>query len=137
MQKNKFLAVHKLLFALLVLCLSFSVFAADNDEDEMPFEPFIPKSAGSKCVLPEDEMRKVHPDLLKHDRISTLRHGIRAKSDGKALDGSLKGCISCHAYKKDGQYVRISSKEHFCATCHVYVGASLDCFQCHRDIPEE
>ncbi len=128
------------LLVLLVLSFSFAYTVVLADEMKGPLYPkiTIPESAGKKCVRPEDEMRKVHPDLLKHDRISTMRHGVRNKADGKPLDGSLKACISCHAIKKDdGQYVRITDEKHFCSSCHQYVGVSLDCFQCHRDIPEK
>ncbi len=97
----------------------------------------IPASAGDSCVRPSAEMRKVHPDLLKHDRINTMRLGIRSQENGKILDGSLKACINCHAIKKDEKYVRIDSEEHFCSSCHIYAGVSFDCFQCHRDTPEK
>lgn len=97
----------------------------------------IPESSGDQCVLPSDEMRRTHPDLLKHDRIKTMREGIRTQTDGKMLAGSLKECINCHAIKDEkNQYVRIGNDQHFCVSCHKYAAVMIDCFQCHRDIPE-
>jgi len=114
-----------------------TVQANEVEQDELGPKITIPDSAGKNCILPEDEMRRRHPDLLKHDRIKTLREGVRAKSDGSKLDGSLKQCVNCHAIKDDsGKYVRIDNAQHFCVSCHKYAAVSIDCFQCHRDIPE-
>jgi hypothetical protein len=117
-----------------MLFFSNNIIAQDS---ELYPSLIISKAQGDECVRPREEIRKIHPDLLKHDRISTLRSGIRSKKDGKPLDGSLKACINCHAIKKDGKYVRIDDKQHFCSSCHIYAGVSFDCFQCHRDIPEK
>ena len=97
----------------------------------------IPESSGESCVLPSEQMRREHPDLLKHDRILTLREGVRANADGKPLEGSLKQCVNCHAVKDESnKFVRIDNDQHFCVSCHQYAAVSIDCFQCHRDIPE-
>lgn len=113
-----------------------SVHATDSHGGLGP-EITIPESSGDQCVIPSAEMRRRHPDLLKHDRIKTLREGIRQQTDGKALTGSLKACINCHAIKDDkSQYVRIDNEQHFCVSCHKYAAVTIDCFQCHRDIPE-
>ena len=123
------------LFVLLAFVLSSNItFAQDNS---LYPKVTISKEQGDKCVLPREEIRKVHPDMLKHDRINTLRKGIRAKADGTSLNGSLKACINCHAIKQNDQYLRIDNKNHFCSSCHIYAGVSFDCFQCHRDIPEK
>ena len=75
-------------------------------------------------------MRKDHKDLLKHKRDETMLHGIRTK------DNSLKACINCHVPKEhNGKILRHTDPEHFCATCHQYVAAKPDCFQCHVDHP--
>lgn len=114
-----------------------TVNANESEHNELGPEITIPESSGEKCILPEAEMRRRHPDLLKHDRIQTLREGVRAKADGKTLDGSLKQCVNCHAVKDESnKYVRIDNDQHFCASCHKYAAVSIDCFQCHRDIPE-
>ena len=36
----------------------------------------------------------------------------------------------------NNKYVRIDNDQHFCVSCHQYAAVSIDCFQCHRDIPE-
>jgi predicted CXXCH cytochrome family protein len=98
----------------------------------------ISKANGDQCVLQSEEIRRKHPDLLKHDRIATLRKGIRQTQDGSSLKGSLKACINCHAIKdENNQYIRTNNRRHFCVSCHKYAAVTIDCFQCHRDIPEE
>ncbi|MBF0264302.1 MAG: Hdr-like menaquinol oxidoreductase cytochrome c subunit [Gammaproteobacteria bacterium] len=105
--------------------------------DKIGPEITVSKAGGDECVLPADEIRRLHPGLLKHDRNSTMREGIRTLSDGGHLKGSLKACINCHAIKEDGKYINTSNPNHFCTSCHVYAGVSFDCFQCHRDTPEK
>ena len=131
--------LHKLPLSVTGLALLASlgaVHAADNFGGMGP-DIHIPESSGDQCVLPADEMRRRHPDLLKHDRIKTVREGIRTQTDGKALVGSLSECINCHAVKDEkSQFVRIDNDQHFCVSCHKYAAVTIDCFQCHRDIPE-
>ena len=95
-------------------------------------------SKGSKaaamdaCVVETSDIRRNHMDYLMHDRDSTVHQGIR---DTKF---SLNECINCHAEKDDnGGYKSINSEGQFCNVCHDYVAVSLDCFQCHRKIPED
>lgn len=125
----------RVIFVLLGL-LSFSNIVIAQDNSLYP-KVTISKAQGDQCVLPREEIRKVHPDLLKHDRINTMRKGIRAKADGTSIDGSLKACINCHAIKENDKYLKIDSENHFCSSCHIYAGVSFDCFQCHRDTPEK
>ncbi len=68
-------------------------------------------------------MRKVHMNLLKHQRDETVHEGIRGKKY------SLAGCVDCHASVKDNNV--LGSNEHFCQGCHVYAAVKLDCFECH------
>jgi hypothetical protein len=128
----------KLSLTIVGLAIIVSFNSVNASQNELGPNITIPESSGKNCVLPEEQMRRQHPDLLKHDRIQTLREGIRAKDDsGIALDGSLKQCINCHAIKDDNnKFVRIDNDQHFCASCHKYAAVSIDCFQCHRDIPE-
>ncbi len=75
-------------------------------------------------------IRKDHMDRLRHKRDETMIRGIRTKED------SLKGCIDCHIpAQHNGKVLRHEDPEHFCATCHNYVAADPDCFQCHVDHP--
>lgn len=75
-------------------------------------------------------MRKNHMDELLHKRDQTVYKGIRTKKF------SLNACIDCHVPEKhNGEVLRHTDPEHFCSTCHGYVAAQLDCFQCHVDHP--
>ena len=121
-------------FALISLISANTVLAG---QDGLGPKITIPESSGKQCVMPVDEIRRKHPDILKHDRIKTMREGVRAEANGANLTGSLKQCINCHAVKDDNnQFVRIDNDQHFCASCHKYAAVTVDCFQCHRDIPE-
>ena len=75
-------------------------------------------------------MRKNHMDELMHKRDETVYDGIRTKKY------SLNACINCHVPEQhNGEVLRHTNPEHFCSTCHGYVAAKLDCFQCHVDHP--
>jgi len=75
-------------------------------------------------------MRKNHMDELMHKRDDTVYNGIRTKKH------SLNACINCHVPEQhNGEVLRHTNAEHFCSTCHGYVAAKLDCFQCHVDHP--
>ncbi|WP_299875172.1 hypothetical protein [uncultured Cocleimonas sp.] len=75
-------------------------------------------------------MRKNHMDELMHKRDETVYNGIRTKKY------SLNACINCHVPEQhNGEVLRHTNPEHFCSTCHGYVAAKLDCFQCHVDHP--
>ena len=95
--------------------------------------PVIPKGKGDKCVEPTDVMRKNHMEFILHQRDETMYQGIRTKKH------SLAECLNCHVPKAGpGQkQVRVDSKDHFCNSCHTYTAVSVDCFQCHSDVPEE
>lgn len=82
------------------------------------------------CVEPTDVMRKKHFEFLLHQRDETLRKGVRTRQH------SFEECINCHVPPADsGKVVRVTSKEHFCNSCHTYAGVTIDCFDCHRDTP--
>ena len=94
--------------------------------------PSIPKAnKGDKCVEPTEEMREHHMEYILHQRVDTLRRGIRTTKY------SLKKCIECHnAPAKDGKVARFGNKDHFCSSCHSYAAVNVDCFECHADKPE-
>lgn len=131
-------SVQKLSLTVVGLALIASLNTVNASQDGLgPMITLPENSSGKKCILPSEQMRREHPDLLKHDRIQTLREGVRAKADGSSLDGSLKQCVNCHAVKDESnKFVRIDNDKHFCVSCHQYAAVSIDCFQCHRDIPE-
>lgn len=82
------------------------------------------------CVAPTALMRRRHFELIKHQRDITVHQGVRM------TDNSLHGCVDCHA-RKDGQgdHVPVNAPGEFCAGCHEYTGATLDCFTCHATKP--
>ena len=91
----------------------------------------IDKSKGS-CVLPGDQMRKQHMNILMHRRDDTMFKGIRG---GKA---SFSACLTCHMVKDEqGKPVTVKSPKHFCRVCHDYAAVQVDCWSCHKSVPEE
>lgn len=130
------ISMHKLPLAIVGLALLATSSIVNARQSELGPRVTIQESSGEQCVLPAAEIRRQHPDLLKHDRIQTLREGVRAQADGSILKGSLKQCVNCHAIKVDEQFIRTDNDDHFCVSCHKYAAVSIDCFQCHRDIPE-
>ena len=82
------------------------------------------------CVAPTAFMRRNHFELIKHQRDITVHQGIRD------TDNSLAGCVDCHVRKDaQGNHVPVNSPGEFCAGCHQYTGATLDCFTCHATKP--
>jgi len=93
--------------------------------------PTLIHGKGDHCVEPTPLMRRSHMDMLLHQRDRTMHLGIRTRQH------SLKECINCHVRPlADGSYPPITSKQHFCNSCHAYAGVSLDCFECHATKPE-
>lgn len=110
--------------------------AAFGDGDALPFsklgiaEPQRHFSPTQACVEPEEEMRRNHMEYILHQRDETMHRGIRTRQY------ALEECINCHATKDDsGNYIRVEDSRHFCASCHTYASVSIDCFQCHSDVP--
>jgi hypothetical protein len=91
--------------------------------------PTIEKARGGSCVDDPEVMRRIHPDLLKHQRNETVHRGIR---DQRA---SLKGCIECHASPTSGSVA--VAKTDFCVSCHSYAAVQIDCFECHASRPKQ
>lgn len=89
--------------------------------------PKLERGKGDKCVEDNDTIRRLHPDLLKHQRNETMRKGIRTTKH------SLKQCVECHASEKTGSVA--ASKEDFCVACHSYAAVKLDCWDCHATKP--
>lgn len=90
-------------------------------------KPVIEPARGGQCVESPEFMRRNHMLLLKHQRVDTLRGGIRT---GKY---SLKACIECHASQTTNSVN--ASETNFCQSCHNYAAVSLDCFGCHANKP--
>lgn len=81
-----------------------------------------------KCILPGEEMRAGHMDLLNDWRDKVVRDGerIHTTHDGRKFNMSLTHtCLECH-----------TSKANFCDKCHDYMGVKPYCWTCHID-PKE
>ena len=98
--------------------------AADTPASRVP-RPAIVTPDGGKCVEDTATMRRVHMDLIRHQRDATVREGIRTTRH------SLANCVNCHADTKTGRVT--GAKDAFCEGCHRYAGVTLDCFECHTD----
>ena len=94
--------------------------------------PVIAK-AGGTCVAPPDEIRRSHPDLLRHQRDLTVHEGVRGAKV------SLEACVNCHATPVAGQAGGVRSMlggpQQFCQGCHSFAAVKVDCFQCHASVP--
>jgi len=91
------------------------------------------KAAGLQaCVEETPVMRRNHMKFLIHQRHETVHEGIRGTKY------SLAGCVDCHASRDaSGESKPVNGEGQFCETCHSYAAVSIDCFQCHRNIPSE
>jgi hypothetical protein len=123
--------LSKLLHLLALLsALTLSVSAATAEGNGVG--PVIPKAVkGKQCVEDTDVMRRDHMKYLKQHRDETLREGIRTKQY------SLKQCLECHVPSADAADATRTEGEHFCKSCHVYAGVTIDCFECHATMPEK
>jgi hypothetical protein len=120
-------AVRRLwLCAVMLLASSLGAQAQGVSSGRVP-KPVIEPARNGQCVESPDFMRRNHMLLLKHQRVDTLRGGVRT---GKY---SLQGCIECHASPTTNSVN--ASDTNFCQSCHNYAAVSLDCFGCHASKP--
>lgn len=106
-----------------LLVLAGATLAALAAEPRTP-QPVIERAkAGTTCVADAATMRRTHMDLLKHQRVQTVRQGVRSGA------ASLKACVECHA----GAQTRSvnTAPTDFCVSCHRYAAVQIDCFECH------
>ena len=69
-------------------------------------------------------------DNLVHGRDDVVIDGDRTG------EYSIAGCVDCHVrMDAKGEHVPIDASGEFCAACHEYTGATLDCFSCHATKP--
>jgi len=115
----------------LVLAMSLALFAGlGNVQAGQGIDGTAKADKLDACVAPTAFMRRSHFELIKHQRDVTVHQGIRK------TDNSLAGCVDCHVRKDvQGHHVAIDAPGEFCAGCHEYTGASLDCFTCHATKP--
>lgn len=122
-------SIQSAIFTSLMLVLGAGLSACDSKPPELMKAVKQFKSDEIRDAHVKN-MRKNHMDELLHKRDETMIKGIRTKKN------SLKACINCHVPEEhNGKVLRHTDPEHFCSTCHDYVAAQLDCFQCHVDHP--
>jgi hypothetical protein len=83
----------------------------------------------NQCVMPVEYMRTSHMNLLRDWRETVVRAGDRnyTSPDGRRFQRSLTNtCLDCH-----------SNKSTFCDSCHNYVAAKPNCWDCHVAPQEE
>ena len=113
--------------AALTLLLWVGLAGAADEGGRTP-RPVIERATpGTQCVAEPALMRREHMNLLKHQRIDTVRGGIRGARY------SLKGCIDCHASLKTHSVAK--TETNFCISCHSYAAVRIDCFECHSSQP--
>ena len=118
-------------FAGMLAAGMFTVFSAGALSDSV-VNPGSKAAGMDACVAPTAEMRRYHMEYLKHDRVETVRQGVRG------LKNSLADCVDCHAAKDgNGGYLSINADGQFCDRCHNYMAVTLACFQCHRKTPAD
>ncbi len=89
------------------------------------------KDAGY-CVLPKDEMKAGHMQILDMWRNTVVRESSRIykSSSGKTFTMSLssgeESCTGCH-----------SNKAEFCDRCHNYASVRPYCWDCHNEPKEK
>ncbi|MFW6123572.1 MAG: sulfate reduction electron transfer complex DsrMKJOP subunit DsrJ [Thermodesulfobacteriota bacterium] len=96
--------------------------------------PVIQQLAKKQCVLPTEEMRAYHMQLLIDWRDQVVRTGEKAlvsgprvwtSPDGRKFVPSLSNtCLGCH-----------SNKAEFCDQCHDYAAVTPNCWGCHLEEP--
>ncbi len=125
-------SIQTFILTSLILVLGASLSACDTSNSTPPELMKAVKQFESDKIRDGHikNMRKNHMNELLHKRDETVIKGIRTKKH------SLKACINCHVPEEhNGKVLRHTDPEHFCSTCHTYVAAQLDCFQCHVDHP--
>ncbi len=77
----------------------------------------------SECVIPGEEMRSKHMEMLMEWRNDVVRLDDRYYHDdhGRTFEKSLTNtCLDCH-----------SNKDTFCDRCHTYMDVDPYCWDCH------
>ena len=122
----------RLLTTLLVLFGMFSAALHAGEDAKLSYVPNIPKAVGPPHPEGNEYWRVNHMNLLRKDRDATMRLGDRT------IDASIKSCVVCHAvFGPDAEPLPYEEPQNFCQVCHQYVAIKIDCFTCHKSIPDE
>ncbi|MBW2200570.1 MAG: sulfate reduction electron transfer complex DsrMKJOP subunit DsrJ [Deltaproteobacteria bacterium] len=112
-----------------VVIISFPFWFNQGKAAPVPEPKLTEKAKAAKtCILPKEEMRTEHMQLLEVWRQSVVRDAQRVyvASSGKEYLMSLSNnCMDCH-----------SNKAEFCDRCHNYASVDPYCWDCHI-YPEE
>lgn len=118
--------------AVLLVTTAVNNVLAHGDGDSAKFGNSKAGEQGASCVRAGSEMRRIHMDLILHQRDKTVRKGMRDTTD------SIKECIACHVkYDDKQQPIPVNAEGQFCSHCHKKVATNLDCFECHSTVPRE
>ena len=119
------------LIFIILSCYSGYLMAHDDEHAE-GLGTSQAEQKGETCVRPASVMRRIHMDIIKHQRDLTVRKGMRKTTD------SIANCIACHVrYDEKKQPIAINGEGQFCETCHEELAVELDCFECHSTVPRE
>lgn len=122
--RQRGLAAQALRELALALLLASCAFGARADAGGRTPKPVIVIESQEHCIAPPEQMRREHPDMLRHQRDLTVHRGERG------MKVSLNACIACHADRRTGSV--IGTDHAFCQGCHSYAGVRIDCFDCHQ-----
>ncbi len=124
---NKIIPGLVIFLVAVTLPLWYNMGRATQAPDPKIDTPVIQKMQVKQCILPKDEMRTGHMQILNDWRTQVVRNSNRIYTapDGKKYNMSLQNeCMKCH-----------SNKAQFCDQCHTYAGLSADstpyCWTCH------
>lgn len=117
--------------ALLLIIVWLVSVASVTADERTSLWPAIPEATGDPHPEGNEYMRRMHMEMMKHDRDLTMYDGERP------VHASLKSCFDCHEVK-DEQNVSLTyaDERHFCRVCHDYAAVKVDCFSCHRSTPD-
>jgi hypothetical protein len=121
--RDRGLVIAGLLVFLALITLPLWLGAVKRSTSKPP-ELKLPENEKA-CVLPTEEMREKHMDLLITWRDEVVRQNKRTftMADGRVFEKSLtKTCLHCHTSKAD-----------FCDKCHDYASVKPYCWDCHID----
>ncbi len=114
------------IFLLVSLSPFFMSLASKSEMPEINLDKL--KQAHKTCVLPAEEMKREHMQILNDWRNTVVRDGNRiyVTPDGTEFNMSLstgeQSCLGCHGDKAE-----------FCDKCHNYASVKPYCWDCHTE----
>jgi cytochrome c553 len=116
-------------FLAALLCLVNIAVAGELVSIAGDMGPKLDIGKGGHCVEDPKFMRSNHFKLILHQRVATVRQGIRGSKY------ELTNCVECHASKVNHSV--LGTNQNFCQGCHVYAAVKIDCFECHSSKPQQ